>query len=155
MQIKQLADCFLTENIFDNLEGEHANSEDDVKFDDLGNVTNLDIPAQHKDITEYRNNTEILSTTVDEILFLDLAEDVTEYKNTTKSISSTIGELLSLNLPAYSPDMDEPDSGNQLHKCGECGAGYRWKSHLVQHIRSKHEGIKYSCNQCEYQATRQ
>ena len=49
--------------------------------------------------------------------------------------------------------MDEPDSGNQLHKCGECGAGYRRNNALVRHIRSKHEGVRYSCNQCAYQAT--
>ena len=58
-------------------------------------------------------------------------------------------------IPAYSPDMDEPDSANQLHKCGECGAGYRWKKHLLRHIRSKHEVFKYSSNQCEYLATEQ
>ena len=55
-------------------------------------------------------------------------------------------------IPAYSPDMDEPDSANQLHKCGECGAGYRWKKHLLRLIRSKHEVFKYSSNQCEYQS---
>jgi hypothetical protein len=69
--------------------------------------------------------------------------------------------------------MDEPDSANQLHECGECGAGYRWKKHLLRHIRSKqegeyhateqgklknhkqaiHEGVEYSCDQCEYHAT--
>jgi hypothetical protein len=41
--------------------------------------------------------------------------------------------------------MDETDSGNQLHTCGECGAGYKWKKYLVRHIRSKHEGVRYSC----------
>ena len=35
-----------------------------------------------------------------------------------------IDEILSQDLPAYSPDMDEPDKANQLHKCGDCGAGY-------------------------------
>ena len=71
------------------------------------------------------------------------------------SISSTIDEILSQDLPANSPDMDEPDSANQLHKRGKYGAGYRRKKHLLRHIRSKHEGFKYSCNQCEYQATEQ
>ena len=59
-----------------------------------------------------------------------------------------------LDLAAYSPDMDEPDSCYQF-KCGECGAGYRWKTDLVMHIRSKHEGVRYSCDQCEHQATHQ
>ena len=86
---------------------------------------------------------------------LESHEDSSEYRNSTKSISSTIDEILSLDLAVYSPDMDEPDSGNQLHKCGECGAGYKWKHALVRHIRSKHEGVRYPCNQCEYQATTQ
>ena len=47
-----------------------------------------------------------------------------DQRTETKSISSTIDEILSQDLPAYSPDMDEPDKANQLHKCGECGAGY-------------------------------
>ena len=82
-------------------------------------------------------------------------ENVNNYINNTKSISSTIDEILSLDLAAYSPDMDGPDSVNQLPKCGECGAGYRWKKDLVRHIRNRHEGVRYSCNQCEYQATTQ
>jgi hypothetical protein len=97
---------------------------------------------------EHANNEEDISN-------LENHQDVTEYKNNTKSISSTNDELLSLDLAAYSPDMDEPDSGNQLHKCGECGAGYRWKKDLGKHIRNKHEGVRYPCNQCEYKATRQ
>ena len=28
-------------------------------------------------------------------------------------------------------------------------------SNLQTHIQSKHEGIKYPCNQCDYQATQQ
>ena len=86
---------------------------------------------------------------------LESHENVTKHTNNTKSISSTIDEILSLELAAYNPKRDEPDSGNQLHKCGECGAGFRRKDSRAKHIRSKHEGVKYSCNQCEYQATQQ
>ena len=126
LQIKQLTDCFVTGNTFEN---EHANSEEVAQYDDIDNSTNLDIHANHEDISEPRKG--------------------------PKSKSSNIDEILSLDLTAYRPDMDEPDSGNQLHKCGECGAGYKWKNALVKHIKSKHEGVKYSCNQCGYQATRQ
>ena len=45
------------------------------------------------------------------------------------------------------------ENDNQLHKVVECGAEFRWKNVLVRHVRSKHRGVKYSCNQCEYQAT--
>ena len=29
------------------------------------------------------------------------------------------------------------------------------KSDLFQHIKSKYEGVKYACDQCDYQATQQ
>ena len=53
-------------------------------------------------------------------------------------------------MAAYNSDMDEPDLVYQLHRCRECVAGYRWKRDLDRHISSKHEGVKYSCDQCEY-----
>ena len=37
--------------------------------------------------------------------------------------------------------------------CPECGAKYSNRSTMLKHYRSKHEGIKYPCNQCDYQAT--
>ena len=40
-------------------------------------------------------------------------------------------------------------------ECPECGKVFARKQAMVTHYRSKHEGIKYSCNQCDYQATQQ
>ena len=40
-------------------------------------------------------------------------------------------------------------------ECPECGKVFSQKSHMVTHYRSKHEGIKYPCNQCDYQALQQ
>jgi hypothetical protein len=62
-----------------------ANSEDDAEYDEM---SNLNILANHEDISEYRTN--------------------------TKSIYSTINEIPYLDLAAYSPDMDEPDSCHQF-----------------------------------------
>ena len=58
-----------------------------------------------------------------------------------------------MDIPTYTLYMDESNSSNQFDKCGECGPGNRRKKALVQHIRSKHKGVKYSCDRCEYQAT--
>ena len=33
--------------------------------------------------------------------------------------------------------------------CEECKLEFKYKQSLVQHIRSKHEGVKYSCDTCE------
>ena len=113
----------MTENTFDNIKDEHANIEEDAEYDHIGTIESREDPVKQENISEYKNN--------------------------TKSISSTIDEILSQDLPAYSLDMYEPNSANQLHKCGEFGAGYIWKKHVLRHIRNKHEGVKYSCNQCE------
>ena len=40
-------------------------------------------------------------------------------------------------------------------QCPECGSVYFDRSTMLKHYRSKHEGVKYSCNQCDYQATQQ
>ena len=37
--------------------------------------------------------------------------------------------------------------------CHQCDFQGSTPSHLKSHIQSKHEGIKYPCNQCDYQAT--
>ena len=39
-------------------------------------------------------------------------------------------------------------------ECPECGKVFSTKTNMGKHYRSKHEGIKYPCNQCDYQATR-
>ena len=39
--------------------------------------------------------------------------------------------------------------------CHQCDFQGSTQSHLKSHIQSKHEGIKYPCNQCDYQATTQ
>ena len=37
-------------------------------------------------------------------------------------------------------------------ECPECGTKYFDRSAMLRHYRSKHEGIKYPCNQCDFQA---
>ena len=41
------------------------------------------------------------------------------------------------------------------YACSHCDYQAARQSHLKQHIQSKHEGVKYACNQCDYQASRQ
>ena len=42
LQIKQIAECFVTENIFDNIENEHANIEEEAEYDHIGNIESQD-----------------------------------------------------------------------------------------------------------------
>ena len=40
-------------------------------------------------------------------------------------------------------------------QCQQCDKTYSDRSNLRQHNMSKHDGVKYACNQCDYQATTQ
>ena len=37
--------------------------------------------------------------------------------------------------------------------CDKCESQFTTKGNLKKHIQSKHEGVKYACNYCDYQAT--
>ena len=39
---------------------------------------------------------------------------------------------------------------NQNHVCQHCSLTFTLKKHLFRHIDSEHEGLKYSCTECEY-----
>ena len=78
-----------------------------------------------------------------------------EVLNDRQSVSSIADELINLNIPSYNPGSDELGSGKALYKCEDCEATYKRKESLLQHTRSKHEGIVYSCQQCSYKATTQ
>ena len=40
-------------------------------------------------------------------------------------------------------------------QCSECDKSFSYKSHLIRHRRSAHEGVKYQCNLCDYENSRQ
>ena len=75
-----------------------------------------------------------------------------EYENNTRSILIIVDEILKLDNRTFNTDGE---SVSLLYQCEECEAVFKTKHHLFAHTSSKHEGIVYSCNQCEYKATRQ
>ena len=38
--------------------------------------------------------------------------------------------------------------------CNQCNYKARQKGHLLRHRKSMHEGVKFSCDQCNYDATK-
>merc|ERR1712126_401084 len=40
-------------------------------------------------------------------------------------------------------------------QCPQCDAVFGQREDMLRHFRSKHEGVRYPCSQCDYQATRQ
>ena len=39
------------------------------------------------------------------------------------------------------------------YPCNQCDYKATGKRHLPQHVKSQHEGVKYPCNQCNYQGS--
>ena len=39
------------------------------------------------------------------------------------------------------------------YACDQCEYQASWQGNLKKHIDLKHEGVKYACDQCDYQAT--
>ena len=48
-----------------------------------------------------------------------------------------------ISLPSYSS------------QCPQCNAVFIYRHHMLRHVRYKHEGVKYPCKQCAYEATKQ
>ena len=120
LQIKQLAECFETAgNPFINRE-EHADEDEHI----LNATSDPDIP-------------------------ININEEI---ENNSRSISSTVDEILRLDIRTYN---SVGESGSRLYKCEECEAVFKSCSGLIYHTSSKHEGVVYSCNKCEYKATQQ
>ena len=51
------------------------------------------------------------------------------------------------------PARKQISNDTKSTKCPECEAVFTTSGSMLRHYRSKHEGVKYSCNKCDYQAT--
>ena len=49
--------------------------------------------------------------------------------------------------------MEEESSDTMIVECPECKKDFKDKSDMLTHCRSKHGGIRYPCNLCDFQAT--
>ena len=48
--------------------------------------------------------------------------------------------------------MLKKSKANKSFFCQECGAGFTHKGTMNLHYKSIHQGVKYPCSQCDYQA---
>ena len=65
-----------------------------------------------------------------------------------KIISSTTGEFLDLNLPGYEDSNDKSKHEGERYSCNQCDYQAKKRKYLKQHQKSIHEGLRYSCNHC-------
>ena len=69
-----------------------------------------------------------------------------------ENVTSTIEEKLYLNIP----NLEHNDSKNtnivpngQSYACKSCESFFAFKKNLNKHYKTKHEGVRFSCDECE------
>ena len=79
--------------------------------------------------------------------------DMAEVEKQTEGIAS-----IAMSNVEYQSEVEEEKSSETVHiksQCPHCGNLYSCKRDLNRHIKSVHEGIKYPCNLCDYEANQQ
>ena len=64
-------------------------------------------------------------------------------------------KLTSENKIRQRQPRNQISSDAESTECPECGKVFSLKKNLREHIQSVHEGVKYACRHCDYQATQQ
>ena len=82
--------------------------------------------------------------------------DITQYYTLDEyNLTGHEAEIVKSNNAMQKTEAGKPILCKSKFKCTECEKTYSDRKGLRQHNMSKHEGVKYACNQCDYQATRQ
>jgi hypothetical protein len=172
LQIKQLAECFMTAgNPF--LKGDKYADADNMSSMSSDQDILTNIVKEHEDDTEDDNVEEIPKVNImtyntggesrSQLYKCEECEAVFKSKNglLRHTSSKHEGIVYSCNRCEYQATRPDELKTHQQFKhegvkysCNQCEYQATRQSHLKSHQQSKHEGVQYSCNQCEYQATR-
>ena len=75
--------------------------------------------------------------------------------NTDDTIEQTVMEENEINEEAKIGKARRNFSDTKSTECPECHAVFTLRNVMLRHYRSKHQGILYHCDQCDYKAKRQ
>ena len=115
--------------------------------DDQGEAGNVVVQEDEPvDISKHNDKTNIIYATRDEINNYDTTNEINAFDITNES------DYLDYQDHNESNDTNEFTKSKSLI-CQKCGLVFSSQSGFLRHTRTKHEGLLYSCNQCEYKAT--
>ena len=84
-----------------------------------------------------------------------------EVENVNETHQDTISEDKSSNDINHGDEIEKGRSNaankiiQQVSKCTRCDAVFTKRQNMLNHIKYKHEGVRYPCNQCDYNAKMQ
>ena len=124
------------------------------------NIKDLVKTGSHK-----KDQLEVSSTIIEKDVDVELYKQVHDSKkslgvtplpqNLKTMKNNTEVKLESLETEYERKTTSELTTENSsVFQCNKCNIQYTAAGNLRQHIRSKHEGIKYPCNYCDHKATR-
>jgi hypothetical protein len=141
LQIKQLAECFMTAG------NPFVNREEHTDADNMSTMT-----SDQDILTNIGNENELnVSSTVDEIHKLDIRTYNTGESGSQLYQCEECEAVFKSKRGLFFHTSSKHEG--IVYSCYQCEYKTTRRGNLKTHHQSKHEGVKYSCNQCEYQAT--
>ena len=103
--------------------------------------------AQDLDVKEISDCVELRSEKTEETV----EENIPEEEIEEDLVSETPIQAEKTSIQQRRP-RTHMSNDNYSTQCQECGAEFTQKRDMERHYRSKHEGVKYPCDQCDYEA---
>ena len=79
----------------------------------------------------------------------ELHEELLQEDNVIPTRPLPSDAVVDQNKPSLPVETDDPAS----KQCPDCGKEFSFRHDMLKHHRSKHQGVKYPCSQCDYKAT--
>ena len=123
-----------------------------LMFVDIGELQNTDI---NDGKSKTNGKVSMLNAWKDFLNSFEMIPERVKHINTGQvGDNSMIQNIPDVEIINKSGENMIQQDAEKIYSCGECNFQTRHNSsHLKYHIRSKHEGIRYPCDQCDYKAT--
>ena len=115
-----------------------------------GEVSSVDISA---DLSKENKNFEVKNLNEEDREKTDnLSADLTKENKILDNIKEESTETFDKLDSSLIKSVNIDDSSGSKFQCPQCAKLFTWKASVICHMKSDHHGVRYSCNQCSYQA---
>ena len=109
---------------------------------------------QIKEIKEVPEEEDIEKVEIRENVAVEPHDDMISGEDASDDNENVDGNEMAKSTARYESNQQISVS-NDSSQCPQCDAVFKQRYYMLQHIRYKHEGVKYSCSQCDYEAMTQ
>ena len=164
LQIDQIIDSFTEEDQSDG-KNDHENMDYNTTNgkakEDYGhakhNMKDIEKEADCKDIDNDEDTSTIINSSsfIDQQQLISPCETLEEFNDVFLKENIEVDEICGDSLDnVLQIETKLKDIKDKLHKCKDCGIGFKVMGRLVRHIKSVHGDVKYQCQRCPYKTSR-